>query len=224
MAPPALFHAEGKAYHTLLSLIIRSLLTTKNEPLKGYLKAGCLLTLGENGLGAINWTFKAWSNLEIIDPKDRQDFMKMMMTGMTGISAGRVWTFMNQKHPLGWPYARLFSQTALCDLSSRANRCYVLTCIYISLGEHADEKLDMMPQFQEQSALKPFASALAAAIIQQRSIQSMEDGWTDQARLVGRLAQERLQRGHHRPSRQERRRRSPTPESESSESEASSYG
>lgn len=107
------FSTESESYKELLACPVYLLIKTQNEELKGFLKAGCLLALSENGLGALNWIHKAWAAHGLTDIGERHNFMQLIMNGLTGPSAASVWEFLNTKQAPGWPFARLFKQAAL---------------------------------------------------------------------------------------------------------------
>lgn len=74
----------------------------------GFLKAGCLMALMENGLGLISWTIQA---AEAVG-KSPFEPVRIVADDSVEQSARRFLTFFGEKQHRTWPVSRLLEETA----------------------------------------------------------------------------------------------------------------
>lgn len=85
---------DSEEYKNLLSILVVCLVQLQkaktNPDLQGFLKAGCLLALSENGLGTLNWVLKMWNTLSANNNSMRREILEMFLNRLTGTSASQV--------------------------------------------------------------------------------------------------------------------------------------
>jgi hypothetical protein len=126
-----------------------------NPNIRGFLAAGCLLALGDNGLGAISWAQRAMKALGLKDDEGHRLFFECMCNELMAGSSLKVWQFLCRPDlPETYGFARLFNQNALIDFSTQRKKEFVLACVFIALGEQAEETLEKFAQFKDMQAGK----------------------------------------------------------------------
>lgn len=145
--------ADSDEYKHLIAIPIVCLVdlqkSKRNQDLQGFLKAGCLLALSENGLGALNWVFKMWTTLGANNNDMRKEVLEMFLNRLTGTSASEIWAFINKPKGTGWPFCRIFETTALAGLAMKNHIPLSLVCIHICLGNESMARIQEMPQLQQ---------------------------------------------------------------------------
>lgn len=127
---------------------------------RGLLKAGCLLSLSENGLGALAWTTKA---VQFLNIKLGEYLAALMLDNSMEDQVLKIGKFLiNQNKGVTWPFCRLFEESALCGLSNSG--CPEVSVISAIIAMDSSEKVKEMPQFRNLagtiSSMVPIAMAV----------------------------------------------------------------
>lgn len=124
------------------------------------LKAGCLLSLAENGLGAIAWTIKAHKALKV-QPNDY--FCALMLDDNLEEQVLSIANFiMGPGTEHTWPFCRIFEESALCNFSN--NGCPDVATVSAIIAMEDSEKVMEMPQFKNLTSMIQAMVPLALAI------------------------------------------------------------
>lgn len=144
----------------LLAFLVRSFTSATNPEQTGILRAGCILSLGETGIGLVSWAIKASQALGL----DIKTFLKhAVLDTVLKVQISRLITFLKtEPKPRTWPFARLFSDSAYTTLSVRENPQFCVVCALISLQDE-DEVANIM-QFDSCKGIIPSMIKYAAAI------------------------------------------------------------
>lgn len=135
-----------------------------HDSVRGVLKAGCILALAENGLGAISWTLKAAKVLKV---SVSTYLIHCMMSPAMERQVTRIAEILRD-HNRGftWPFCRLFDESALCDLSN--DHCPEMSMIGALIGMGDYTKAQELQQFSKLKSLFPsmikHANALKAIL------------------------------------------------------------
>lgn len=99
----------------------------------GLLKAGGMLALADNGLGLISWTAKAAEKMGV----EVGTYMTSILVTPSIIeSMQRLLNFMIRETPgVTWPWCRLFTESALFDLSTKRNKDASILSALVVLGD-----------------------------------------------------------------------------------------
>lgn len=108
----------------------------------GFLKAGCLMALMENGLGLISWTIQAATSVG----KDPFDFVRIVADDSVEKSARKFLEFFAKRQHDSWPVSRLLEDTAFKTYSTHGNDLWCLMCAYLVLKD-AHILIPRIPQF-----------------------------------------------------------------------------
>lgn len=139
------------AYTIQAWVISQTTVSEHKETIKGFLKAGCILALAENGLGAISWTLKAARSLHV----DVGTYLLYcMVTSSMETQVARIHALLkNKDRGNTWPFCRLFQESALCDLSN--DKCPELSIIGALLSMETYRQAEDLQQFSKLRSLFP---------------------------------------------------------------------
>lgn len=111
----------------------------------GLLKAGGMLALADNGLGLVSWTGKADEKMGV----EVGIYMtSILVTPSVMESMHKLLQFMTREDPgVTWPWCRLFTESALFDLSTKKNKDATVLSALVVLGDPT--VLIQMSQFRD---------------------------------------------------------------------------
>lgn len=124
---------QSKDCDQLLTYLVESYhysVVKKEANISGALKAGCLLSLSNVGLGIINWLNQAAMRVkiplvELIEHLDNTLFAPTLRKVIN------LMVRLQENNDYSWPFARLFQETALSDLATKEDSLLVSFCIHL---------------------------------------------------------------------------------------------
>lgn len=134
---------------------------SSNNDFIGLLKAGGMLALADNGLGLVSWTAKAAEKMGV----EVGTYMTSILVTPSIIeSMQRLLTFMTRENPgVTWPWCRLFTETALFDLSTKKNKDASILSALVVLGD--PNLLMQMSQFKDMEVFIRKYTPISEAVI-----------------------------------------------------------
>lgn len=134
---------------------------TNDNDFIGLLKAGGMLALADNGLGLVSWTGKAAEKMGV----EVGTYMTSILVTPSIIeSMQRLLTFMTRSRPgITWPWCRLFTDSALFDLSTKKNKDATVLSALVVLGDPAT--MIQMSQFRDMEVFIKRYNPIALAVV-----------------------------------------------------------
>jgi len=172
---------------TCLSLLLNNFkkATILKEEKRGIMRAACLLSLGELGLGLISWLSRAAQALETTPG----DIIDMVFFENTKASIINILNFTEQQKPteVTWPWSRLFEEGAFINLSLARNK--YLTFIFVGIVAGGDPEADIwkIPQllrFSSEPSMNE-AKQYVAAMFMMRKEQNLSKAYGVKAKEIG---------------------------------------
>lgn len=143
-----LFKKQSSDSNRCLSAMVYAMgncTTGKIKQVRAILRAGCLLSLAEVGLGVLHWTQKAAKAigcpvLELIE------YMNTIQHKSTNEALNSLLTnYALDMKEYSWPWARMFSDGAFLELSTKRSPLYTMIMVSLSIGNQTDNDMWNIP-------------------------------------------------------------------------------